>query len=132
MTDVFEQSSRLKLRFETSKGFLSVEEVWDLSLASLDFLAKATNKRLREAEEESFIPTAHQPRIVSHDTLRLGILKYVIVTKADERDTARKKADDRMKLSRLKELLAAKEDDAFKALSQEEILKQITELEAAE
>ena len=131
MAEIFEQAAREKLRFETPKGFFSSEEVWDLSLTSLDMLARAVNKRLREAEEESFIPTAHQPRVVSHDALRLDILKHVIVTKADERDTARKRAEDRAKLLRLKELLAAKEDDAFKAMSQEEILKQIVELEAA-
>jgi replication-associated recombination protein RarA len=113
MAEIFEQAARTKLRFETSKGLLSVEEVWDLSLASLDMLAQATSKRLREEQE------------------RLEILKHVIVTKVVKRDIARKKADDRAKLARLKELLAAKEDEGFKALSQEEILKQIGELEAA-
>ena len=131
MAEVFEQAANVKLRFESSKGLLSTEEVWDLSLASLDMMARAVNKRLREAEEESFIPIAHQPRVVSHDMLRLEILKHIITTKAEQRDAARKKAEDRAKLARLKEVLAVKEDDAFKALSQDEILKQITELEAA-
>lgn len=130
MADVFEQAARIKLRFESSKGLLSSEEVWDLSLTSLDMMAKVVNKRLREAEEESFIPPAHQPRVVSHDAFRLGILKHIIATKAEERDIARKRAEDRTKLARLKELLAAREDDTFKAMSQEEILKQIGELEA--
>ena len=131
MAEVFEQAANVKLRFESSKGLLSTEEVWDLSLTSLDMMARAVNKRLREAEEESFIPIAHQPRVVSHDMLRLEILKHIITTKAEQRDAARKKAEDRAKLARLKEVLAVKEDDAFKALSQDEILKQITELEAA-
>ena len=131
MVDIFEQAARVKLRFDSHKGLLSIEEVWDLSLASLDTFAKTVNKRLREAEEESFIPAVHQPRVLSYDALRLDILKHVIAVKVTERDLARKKADDRAKLARLKDLLAAKEDDAFKSMSQEEILKQITELEAA-
>ena len=130
MAEVFEQAARLKLRFETTKGLFSSEEVWDLSLASLDMMAKTVNRRLREADEESFIPTVHQPRRVSHDTLRLDILKHVIGVKVVEREIAYKKTEDRAKLARLKELLAAKEDDTFKAMSQDEILKQIVELEA--
>mgnify|MGYP001585906216 CR=1 FL=1 len=130
MADVFEHASRVKLRFESSRGCLSSEEVWDLSLPSLDALAKAVNKRLREAEEESFIPTPHQPCMVSHDTLRMELLKQVIGVKVVEREAARKKAEDRAKLARLNELLAAKEDDVFRAMSREEILKQIVELEA--
>ena len=129
MAEIFEQAARMKLRFETNKGCLSSEEVWELSLSSLDMLARSVNKRVREAEEESFIPAAHQPKVISHDALRLDILKHVIGVKVVERDLARKKAEDRTKLVRLQELLAAKEDDAFKAMSQEEILKQITELE---
>lgn len=125
----FEHAARLKLRFESSKGLLSSEDIWELSLPSLDMLAKAVNKRLREAEEESFIPSAHLKKAPSQDALRLALLKHVITVKVEEREIARKKAEDRAKLARLKELLAAKEDDAFKALSQEEILKQITELE---
>ena len=130
MAEIFEQAARMKLRFETSKGCLSSEEVWELSLLSLDTLARAVNKRLREAEEESFIPSAHHPKVLSHDVLRLDMLKHVIGVKVVERDLARKKTEDRAKLMRLQDLLAAKEDDAFKAMSQEEILKQIAELEA--
>lgn len=129
MADMFAQAARLKLRFESSKGLLSSEEVWDLSLTALDTMAKAINRRVREAEEESFIPAAHQPRVLSHDTLRLELLKQVISIKVTERDAARLRAENTAKLARLRELLATKEDDTFKAMSQEEILKQITELE---
>lgn len=130
MTEVFEQAARLKLRFETTKGCLSSEDVWELSLPSLDTLARTVNRRLRVAEEESFIPSTLQPKAPSHDTLRLEMLRHIISVKVLERDVARQLAEDRAKLARLKDLLAAKEDEAFKTLSQEEILKQITELEA--
>lgn len=130
MAEVFEQAARLKLRFETTRGCLSSEEMWDLSLPSLDTLARGVNKRLREAEEESFIPSVLQRKAPSLDAIRLDLLKYVIGVKVIERDLAQKRAEDRAKLARLKALLAAREDEAFKTLSQDEILKQITELEA--
>ncbi len=53
--NIFENASKTKVRFETSKGEVSVEELWDLSLTSLDSIAKVISKELKEASEESFI-----------------------------------------------------------------------------
>lgn len=38
---MFDKVTRLKLRFESNKGLLSVEQVWDLSLTALNEMAKA-------------------------------------------------------------------------------------------
>lgn len=35
---MYKQASKMKLRFATSKGNLSVEDLWDLSLPALDRL----------------------------------------------------------------------------------------------
>ena len=51
--NIFEQASRLKLTFSTNKGQLSVEHLWDLSLDSLDTLAKGVNRELKASEEEA-------------------------------------------------------------------------------
>ena len=51
----FEKATRLRLRFETSRGNLNVEDLWRLPLAELDKLAIALNKQLKESSEESFI-----------------------------------------------------------------------------
>ena len=41
---MFEKASRLKLRFKTQNGIIAVDDLWDLTLDSLNTLAKALNK----------------------------------------------------------------------------------------
>ena len=50
---MFEKASRMKLRFNTQRGVLSVEDLWDLPLIQLDNIAIALNKKLQESKTES-------------------------------------------------------------------------------
>ena len=58
---MFEKATRRKLRFTSAAGLLSTEDLWDLPLtsatgkANLDDIAKALNRRLKDAEEVSFV-----------------------------------------------------------------------------
>ena len=47
---MFEKASRMKLRFNTQRGVLSVEDLWDLPLIQLDNIAIALNKKLQESK----------------------------------------------------------------------------------
>ena len=58
--NIFEIATREKIRFETSRGEIGVEELWDVPLTSknqfdLDNIAKAVNKKIKDQEEESFV-----------------------------------------------------------------------------
>ena len=50
---MFEKASRMKLRFNTQRGVLSVEDLWDLPLIQLDNIAIALNKKLQESKTEA-------------------------------------------------------------------------------
>jgi len=125
--DIFEKASRLKLRFTTTKGLLSVEDLWDLSLTSLDTIAKAVNKRLKEENEESFITTRSKSN--SELELSLDILKHVITVKLEEKEKATLKAERRAELDLLKNLRENKKMEALNSLSLEEIERKMADLE---
>lgn len=125
--ELFEKATREKVRWETSKGLLSAEDLWDLSLPSLDTIAKAVNKKLKEESEESFISAKSSANKTLE--LKLEVLKYIIGVKMAEREAAKLKFEKQIKIRQLKELAVAKSNEQLASKSLEEIQKMITELE---
>lgn len=121
--NIFERATRNKLRFATNRGQLSVEEIWDLSLTSLDVIAKAVNKQLKEEDEESFI--GKKTSKSSDNSLRLEVLKYVIGVKMEEADKASARAANREQRRFLEGLLEKKKLDKLEGMSLEEIQAQL-------
>lgn len=128
---MFEEASRLKLRFETRVGSITTEDLWDLPLnservVSLDTITKVINKELKEIEEESFVePITAEDSILQ---LKMGILKHIIAEKIKEKNeaaTAQEKAD---KKKHLLSLIANKQDEALSAKSIEELQAELTSL----
>ena len=76
---MYKQASKMKLRFATSKGNLSVEDLWDLSLPALDRLAVSYDEELAKSPRKSFI-TNDTPSN-SELELKFNIVKDVITDK---------------------------------------------------
>lgn len=127
---IFEKASKAKLRFSTSRGQLSTEDLWDLSLESLDQIAVAIYKALETAGKKSFIGK----RDTTNTTLelQLEILKHIIEVKFAEKDAKAKRVERNAQLAQLKELAASKSNEALQGKSLEEINKMIAELQEAE
>jgi len=124
------KATRSKWRFQTTRGNISVEELWDLPLKSrtnfdLDTVAKTVNRQVKETEEESFVTTTTK-NIEPKEKLEL--VKYIISVKLQE---AKNKQDAQAKAERkqqILELLAEKEVEGLKAKSKDELLKELEEL----
>lgn len=130
---MFEMAVRKKLRFESPKGLLTVEDLWDLPLtsqtgkANLDDIAKATNRKLRESGDEvSFVNPTKGTN--TDDSLRMDILKYIIGVRMAERDEAKKRAENKELKQRLYSKIAQKEDEALDGLSIDELKKKAAEI----
>lgn len=102
---IFEQASRLKLRFSSNKGELTTEQLWDLPLQSrqqfdLDTVAKAVYRDLKSRDEESFVSTSTDPMKAKLE-LMLEVVKHIISVKRSEdqakQDKARR-AEDRQRI----------------------------------
>lgn len=72
---IFEKASRLKLRFETNRGVLSAEDLWDLGKSDMNDLYKSVNKRIKDTQEENLF--AEKTESSKTDELRLEIIKRV-------------------------------------------------------
>lgn len=125
--DIFEQAARLKLRFEnTGRGELAVENLFDLSLPSLDTLAKTVNKKLKDAEEESFISAKSKTN--EELTLKLEVVKHVIAVKQQEAELRKAYAQRQAERELLISLKEKKQVEALEGLSVEEIEARLTRL----
>jgi hypothetical protein len=121
----FERAARLKLRFETPAGHLSVEDLWDLPListrvrVSLDDVARSLHRSIKEAQEESFVikPTTDSEKL----QLGFEIVKHIIEVRMAENEEERVKAENRRKKQRVLEILAQKRDGELSGKSVEEL-----------
>jgi hypothetical protein len=127
----FEKASRLKLRFTTDKGGVSVEDLWDIPLTSqiglsLDNIAKSLNKQVKENQEESFVIKKSS----ANDRLELmfEIVKHVIKKKLEDIEKAENKAANSAKKQKILEILEEKEDSSLKKKSKTELKKMLDEL----
>jgi hypothetical protein len=123
---MFEKAARSKLRFSTTKGPLSVEDLWDLSVEDLDSIFKAQNARLKSSQEESLLGKKTKDDEVA--TLKVGIVRHIVEVKlaeADARFTAKAKADQKQKLLGI---LANKQDADLQGKSTAEIQAMIDAL----
>ena len=131
-SDLYKQASRLKLRFLSTKGFLSVEHLWDIPLTnpsgpSLDRMARNVKIALEDIGEVSFVEEITSEDKVENE-LRLEILKDIIAVKIAERKAKQDEKAKAQEKQRLLEILAMKKDSALEELSVEEIQKRIEAL----
>lgn len=127
--NLFIKASRKKLRITTNKGPLSVEDLWDLSLPSLDTIAVQLDDAVQKKGRKSFIGT--QPREAEELQLQFDLVKYVIDTKLAEAEAAKTETDRRAQIAFLESLRDKKRIQALEELSEEEISRRLAELGVA-
>jgi len=122
---MFEKASRLKVRFNSRKGMLSPEDLWDLSLVNLNLLAKGLNKQLKTQEEEDFLEEVAKDDVIQ---LQFDLVIHVLKTKQEENKKARTASDNKKRKEQILAILAKKRDDSLEQKSEEELLKELEAL----
>jgi hypothetical protein len=119
----FEKATRMKLRFDTSRGVLTVEDLWDLPLIGsdlcLDEIAKDLHRDLKDDSEQSFVVQTAKPdeRLV----LAFEIVKRVISVRLVEQEAAENAEALRQKKQKILAIIADKEDESLKETSVEDL-----------
>ena len=126
--DKFEKASRLKLRFNSARGMLNVEDLWDLPLtsaksANLDDIARDLHKRLQEGSAISFVNKAS----AANEELQLAfdIVKHVIEVRLAENQAAALARENAAKKQRILEILNERQDNALRSASEDELRKML-------
>lgn len=129
---IFEQASRLKLRFPSVRGELTTEQLWDMPLTSkndfnLDRVARTVNAEIKSMDEESFVSTNSNPakRLAE---LRLEIVKFVIADRQEANAKSLMAASRAEERQRLLAVLAKKDEQALNEMSADDIKKRLAEL----
>jgi hypothetical protein len=131
---MYDAALRGKFRFESTKGPLNLETLWEAPLTSrdgfnLNEIAKAAKRDVVEEAEENFVrPTTKDPRQRKAE-LKLDVVKHVISVKIKERDAAESRAARKSEKEKLLSILEEKQDEALKDLDQAAIKKRIAELD---
>jgi hypothetical protein len=124
--NIFEEATRLKLRFQTVKGNLTVEQLWDLSLdngeSNLYKLASELVTDIQNKPEEalSFFKKANNKKNELAE-LKFDIVKYIVTSRVAEIEEKTNEAVKKSEIEELNKLIAAKEFESKSNLSLEEL-----------
>ena len=125
---MFEKASRLKVRFNSTRGIISPEDLWDLKdakgLAELNRMYIDLNKGLKESSEEGLLKT-RATKADKELELKIAILKRVVEVLLSEKEDAVNKADNKAERDRLLAIKAQRAENAELELSDEELEKKI-------
>jgi hypothetical protein len=127
MNNLFEQASRRKLRFDSSIGQLSTEQLWELSLPQLNELAISLSRKVKDVSTESFIQT--ETKVPKELLLRFEIVKTIIAVKLEEAEKAKKAAERKIQRDKLLNALANKQDEKINGMSIKALEKELDALD---
>lgn len=122
---LFENATRNKYRYLTTRGFVTTEDLWDLSLQELDRTAIQLNREIKTTQEESFLA-----KNTTDTTLveRLEVLKTIITYKQNQEENRRQEALKKVQREKLLELIDQKQNQELSQLSVEELKARVNQL----
>jgi len=134
--NIFEKATRMKLRFSTKIGMLSVEDLFDIPLTSkngeisLDDMARGYFQAIKADKEVCFVPDQNAVADSKFELIKLkfDIVKHIIDVKLAEREKHANARALRDRQQKLLHLIANKQDEALSAKSVEELQKMLEEL----
>lgn len=111
----FKLASQQKLRFQTDKGLLSTEQLWDLPIEYLDELAVSLETEHKQSGKKSFIvKTSLKDKTAK---LRFDVVLDVLNTKVEEANALTEAAEIKAHNTKILTLISEKKDDSLKGKS---------------
>lgn len=123
--DIFERAVREKTRFNF-KGLISVEDLWDLSLESLDAIWCNLETELEKLPKKSLLATSTKQR--DEIEFKQEIIKHIVDTKKVEKNANEQAKANSAKKQMILDIIEAKKNDDLKSKSIEELMQLVENL----
>jgi len=129
--NVFELATRLSKRFKTTRGTVTVEDLWNMPLQGnegfcLDAVYMDLNKIITEQSSSRF---AKDGPMKEDAKIKLSIVDHIIDYKLEEKAKEKRKADNKARREEIMELMKDKQNEKDKSLSMTKLKKMLDELE---
>ena len=122
---MFEKATRMKLRWGY-RGYIGVEDLWDLSVEELDTIFKGLARKVKAQEEESLLDTkSDEDKALA---IQIGIVRHIVSVKLEEKESAKAAASNKARKQKLLSLMEEKQDEDLKGLSADELQAMIDNL----
>lgn len=131
---LFITANRKKYRFDSNRGPLTTEQLFELPMTSksgfdLDTVAKEVNRQLKAQTEDSFVEVKRND-LRDELTNKLEVVKTVISWKQAEATKAQQAVAKSAERQKLLTALEAVKSRKLEGATEEELLKQLEALEA--
>lgn len=123
--NIFEIATRKKYRFPY-KGNVSVEDLWSLSLESLDVVYRALNQTYNQMASE--VSLLHNNLGDEDIRNKIEIVRYIVQVKLSEKQAAlaeKRRAEEKQKIL---SVLKQRDDDKYNKMSDEELISKLNSL----
>jgi len=120
---IFKKAIRAKLRFNSSKGILSTEDLFDLNKSQLHNLYVSLDEQTTKGN--GLLEKTVQDQTLQ---LKMEIVKDVFETKEAEKEARQNIAARKAKEQRILEILQKKQDESLENLTEDELKKMLEEL----
>lgn len=120
---IYKQASKEGLRFLTTRGPLTVEQLWDLPLANLTDCIKSVKKTLsKEGTEDDDLAFLDVNVVVDKtQQLRFDILKDVYLTRRQDNLALKEAKENKAQREKIMELIEKKKEEGLGNKSIEEL-----------
>jgi hypothetical protein len=119
----FKLASQQKLRVQTGRGLLSIEQLWDLPLEELDALAVSLEAEHKQSGKKSFlVKTSVKDKTAK---LRFDVVLDILNTKVDEAQALSDAKEIKEHNNKILNLIADKKDESLKGKSIKELEKML-------
>lgn len=125
---MYKNASKLKLRFQTTVGTLSVEQLWDLNLSQLTSAIKSVKKILKKNDDDELSFLDEKNTVDTENELRFSILKDIYLEKKNELEKVKTEAERKRQREKLLTLIEEKKEASLKDLSLDELMKKLDEI----